>query len=131
MSKSKTPRKPNPFQQLVTQLVVVPSNNRTFWGREVRLANKLFKLYEKDFLFQIRPPSGYKVSSLMFFLTEEGRHFLTQEFFEYKQRTTNLVKKSEEVALAPDKIGNDISAGHQKPRTLKEFLKYGSKKATN
>jgi hypothetical protein len=125
----KPKRKPNTHQQIISRFVTVEvsaTRNRNFWGNEMKIAGQLIKKYGADFLLRIPPPSGYKVASLVWFLTPEGKNYLSDQKFEYAVQSTHLVEKKEEISLSEAKIGDDVQI-QRKPRTLKDFLNYGKK----
>jgi hypothetical protein len=117
-------RKKTNLQLLIERLVVVPQGDRRFWARESKMAKELLALYGEEFLLQVPPREGYKSPSLAFFKTTAGKHYLSDQLFEYKKRNSNLVEEKKDVELASEKIGEDVVV-QKKPRTLKDFLNYG------
>ena len=124
----KKKRKPNNHQLIISRFVTVDVSaprNKNFWGNEMKIAGQLIKKYGVEFLLKIPPPSGYRVASLVWFLTPEGKNYLSDQMFEYQKQTIHLVEENkEEITLSPTKIGEDIQV-QRKPRTIKDFLNYG------
>lgn len=86
-----------------------------FWPREVKIVNKLFEKYS-DESFWITLDLGFKLNSIAFFLTEDGRNELEKYW-----RLFNLkIDNSPQNVILGEKIGEDIEI---KPiKTLREFL---------
>ena len=89
------------------------------WGREVKMAKKL--LTKKfDFDFWKRVPVAQKYFSLSFFLTKEGKIFLSTQKKLFKLE----LLPSKEYLLSEEKSGED-KYFNKKPNNLLEFIKYG------
>lgn len=98
------------------------AGDKYFWPREMKMAGELLKKYPFEFLMQLREPFGkFKMQSLAWFKTQDGKKFLGIWYFEYQKANTNLTVEKEEIVLSESKIGEDIQI-KQKPKTLKEFL---------
>ena len=93
------------------------------YPKEVKIAKQLIKLYPFNFLKILKEPF-YPVSlpSLAWFLTKEGKKYLTFNYFEYKKEITNLTLEKEPIKLNKEKIGKDIKIENNKPKSLQEFL---------
>lgn len=99
--------------------------DKGFWPREMKIASKLIKKYPFDLLLKIKDPFSTKISSLAWFLTEDGKKFLSLGFFEFQKEKTDLSCQIAEIPMSDTNIGEDIVI-EQKPKTLKDFLKkYG------
>lgn len=121
----KPKRQPNNHQKIISRFVTVEfSVGKGFWPNEMRIAGQLIKKYSIEFLLWIKPPNNYKVTSLVWFLTSEGKHYLSDQLVEYQKQSPSLFPKQEEISLSETKIGEDISV-IQKPKSLKDFLNYG------
>jgi hypothetical protein len=103
-------------------------NDKYFWPREMKLAGKLLKKYPYEFLAKMKEPFVTKMSSLAWFLTEDGDKHLNLQYFEYKKLSLSFEKP--EIELTSNKIGEDIIIT-RKPKTLKEFLQYGQESRTD
>ncbi len=120
---AKTVRQPTTQQLIINKFVTVEfSAGKGFWGREIKVANSLLKKYPKDFLLWLEPPHGYKVTSLLHFLTEEGENYILSQLIAYKRATTDLSPKVSPVILSETKIGDDAIPVKKKPESLKDFL---------
>lgn len=100
------------------------STDKYFWGREIKIAVKLVKKYPFEFLIQLKEPFVTKMSSLAWFLTEEGKIHLNTQFFNFKKENTNLTQEAKVIKLSENKLGEDVIIV-KKPKTLKEFLNHG------
>lgn len=122
----KKPRKLNNHQKVIQRFVIVTfaSKARGFWPNEMRIAGQLIEKYSIEFLLWCPVPNHYKVTSLVWFLTGHGLHYLSDQLLEYSKQKEGLYKEEKEITLEPDKIGEDVVTT-TKPRTLKEFLQYG------
>jgi hypothetical protein len=120
------PKKPrSKHHEIIGKFVTVEfSVDKYFWPQQMKIAGQLLKKYEYQFLSWMKPPNNYKVTSLVWFLTEQGKHYLSDQLVEYHKHTVNLSPKQQEISPSTTKIGDDIQV-EQKPRTLKEFLNYG------
>jgi hypothetical protein len=95
--------------------------NKNFWPREMKMLSKLIKVYGIEFLEWLSPPSNYKVSTLAFFLTKDGKNYLSDQLFEYQKTKINLSPQKNEIKIEESKIGEDIQVA-KKPKSLKDFL---------
>lgn len=119
----KKPRKLSIQQQVIGKLV--DSNqfsNKGFWAREMKMATTLVKTYNLEFLLWVIPPYNKKVPSLAYFMADYGKEYLGEQFFRFKQQTTDLTTKTEPIKLEQEKIGEDVVIA-PKPKSLKDFLK--------
>lgn len=119
----KKARKPNNQQVLIGKFVSPDSfSAKGFWPREMKMATKLVKEYNLDFLLWVIPPYGKKVPSLAYFMADYGKQYLMEAFFNFKKETTDLSPKNVSIPLSQDKIGEDVLLAPKKPKTLKDFL---------
>ena len=120
------PRKLSAMQQFVIKHVSGMTGNRDAgeWKKQAKLFSILSKIYGSDFLLWVPPPEGYKVTDLSIYRSVFGKNYLSDQLVEYAKFKGVSQEKKEEIVLTEAKIGEDIFSG-QKPRTLKEFLKYG------
>jgi len=118
----KKPRKLSNQQILVGKFINEASfKNRGFWPREMKMATTLVNTYNLDFLLWVIPPYGRKVPSLAYFMADYGKQYLEEQFFNFKNKTTDLTTKSETIELQEAKIGEDVVVVKQ-PKTLQDFL---------
>lgn len=90
----------------------------------MKMAGQLIKKYGFEFLCWLQPPNGYKVTSLVWFLTKIGQTYLSDQLVEYSKQNVNLSAPANNTPSADTKVGEDIEV-KLKPKTLKEFLQYG------
>ena len=95
--------------------------DKNFWPREMKMLNKLIKAYSIQFLEWLSPPSNYKLSTLAFFLTKDGKNYLSDQLFEYQKTKTNLSPEKNNIKIEESKIGEDVQIV-KKPKSLKDFL---------
>lgn len=106
---------PNPeekefFTNLIKKFVKEESIN---WGREIKAAKLLFsKKPDKDFWHKLYLP--FKLNSLLFFLSEKGKVYLT------KKKTDLIIERKPTVVLQNENLEQDIVI--QKPKSIKDFL---------
>jgi hypothetical protein len=96
-------------------------SQKYFWPREVKIANKLIKTYDLDFLFWVIPPYNKKIPSLAYFMADYGKQYLSEQFFNYKKSTSDFSPKHEKIVLSQEKIGEDIIINN-KPKSIRDFL---------
>ena len=90
------------------------------WGKEVKIAKKLLKMYP-NFEHWVGMSMGEKPTSLSFFLTSEGKNFLS--LIEKKQQLDLPEKK--EYSIEDNKLGEDTQTP-KRLKTLRDFLKSDS-----
>jgi len=95
--------------------------DKYFWPREMKMAKKLISTYDLEFILWVIPPYYRKVPSLAYFMADYGKQYLSEQFFNYKKKTSDLSAKIEEITLSQDKIGEDTLI-KKEPRTIKDFL---------
>jgi len=97
-------------------------NNKIFWAREMKIAGKLLKFYPFEFLVQAKEPFfPLKMNSLSYFIGENGKNFLNNEYFEYKKSKIDLTAVQQQIKLEEKPIGDNLKI-ETKPKTLQEFL---------
>lgn len=130
MKKVLDPAQPKPRSNnhyLINKFVTLEfSIDKGFWPREMKFAGQLLKKYGYDFLAWLPIPSGYKIPSLVWFLSPAGKSYMTEQSYEYQKQKGNLTLQKEEIPLTETKIGEDVEL-ITKPKTLKDFLNYGKK----
>jgi hypothetical protein len=121
-------KEPSNNHKVIHRFVTVEfsKNQAGFWPKEMKWASQLIREYGMEFLMWLQPPNGYKVSSLIWFLTPEGKHYLSDQMLERAKQTTESPTKNQQVQLSPNKIGEDVVV-LGRPKSVKEFLKYGQK----
>lgn len=129
--KAKKPRKLNSHQRIIERFVTVEfsSQAKGFWPNEMRIAGQLIKQYGIDFLLQCPKPNDYRVTSLVWFLTPQGKRFLSDQKFEASKVALG-VPKVQQFALESNNIDNNVVISSA-PKTLKDFLNYGKTINTN
>jgi hypothetical protein len=95
------------------------------WPREMKMVNSLFKIFPKE-EFWASLELKFKLNSLCWFLSDEGRKFLNIEYKKFnfepeKPKSFDLVNNN--IAFE-GKIGETVQA----PMTVREFLKLWQKK---
>lgn len=127
-----TPRKLSLMQQVILKHVsgMKGNSNPGEWKQQAKLFSILSKAYGADFLLWMPPPENYKVVSLSNYRSAFGKNYLSDQLVEYRKFKGVGQEKKEIITLSHDKIGEDIFV-EKKPRTLKEFLKYGQETRTN
>jgi hypothetical protein len=119
-------KKENNHQKIISKFITVnfSSCGRGFWPQQMKISGQLILKYGLDFLLWCPPPNGYKVTSLVWFLTREGHNYLSDQLFEYEKSKQCQTSTTEKISLENEKIGEDIVL-NIKPKTIKEFLNYG------
>lgn len=88
------------------------------WAAEIKMLKRLEKSYpDRDFWCQL--DLGFKLNSLAFLLSKDGKVKLKQKFNEYKMSLDLNSKK--EYHFEEEKIGPDVET--KKIKTLMDFLK--------
>jgi hypothetical protein len=95
------------------------------WPREMKMVNSLFKIFPNDDFWNYLELK-FKLNSLCWFLSDEGRKFLNIEYKKFnfepeKPKTFDLTNNN--IAFE-GKIGETVQA----PMTVREFLKLWQKK---
>ena len=106
-------------------LKFVKKDSSLVWPREMKMVNSLFKIFPKE-EFWNSLELKFKLNSLCWFLSDEGRKFLNIEYKKFnfepeKPKTFDLVNNN--IAFE-GKIGETVQA----PMTVREFLKLWQKK---
>tara|TARA_R110000822_G_C15338795_1_gene495939 strand:+ start:6985 stop:7335 length:351 start_codon:yes stop_codon:yes gene_type:complete len=102
-------KKRNPKKETISNLTDPPSNNdpfsRTFWPREIKLANSLWLKYpEDDFWVKLSFP--WKMKSLAFLKTERGSELLKNKYNEYKYKPPEMESLP---VMESQKVGKDLN----------------------
>ena len=120
----KKPRKLSNAQILIKKFIDSESfSNSNFWPREMKMASKMIRQYNLEFLMWVIPPYNRKVPSLAYFIADYGKQYLSEQFFNFKKNTLTFPEKPA-IITEENKIGEDKIIS-QKPKTLKDFLNYG------
>jgi hypothetical protein len=92
-------------------------NQKIDWPREIKIAQKLIKTYEGySFWNGLKP---IKLTSLAFFLTEEGKSFITME----KKKDNLELDKPIKFEIQEAKFGEDKKVC-KKPKSLLDFINF-------
>lgn len=132
LKKPRKPRDPNKPRKLsVNQQIIIKHvsdmehcHNPADWGREGKICSSLIAKYGSDFLLWVSPLEGYKILSLTFYYSVLGKNYLSDQLLQYTKQKTVPRSETKEISMSQTKIGEDIKTEF-KPKTLKEFLKYG------
>jgi len=91
------------------------------WPKEIKIAQSLIKKYKTyKFWHNLK---DLKLPSLAWFLTDEGKKTLA---IQESINKLNIIKDKKDIFLSENKIGEDKNVC-QKPKTLLEFIRYGTK----
>ena len=121
--KLKSPRKLNNHQLLVKKFVSPESfSQKGFWPREIKMAAKMIREYNLEFLMWVIPPYNKKIPSLAYFQADYGKQYLKEQFFNFKKNNLTFPEK-QSIIVEENKIGEDKSIP-KKFKTLKDFI-YG------
>lgn len=96
--------------------------NKNFVFREMKFSNKLIEKYPLQAFWKALPPK-FDMDSLSWFLGDQGKTYLQIEFAKFSLD----LKPPSKYDLADAKFGNDKKV-KRKPRTIEDFLNYGSEK---
>lgn len=103
------------FQDIIEVFLNSPPIKKSDWAIEMKTTTRLVKEYGLEFIFSLRGKK--KVSSMLWFLTKEGKNFLKNA-----KATQKLEFKKEEYPLENESIAPETKV-EIKPKTTKEFLK--------
>jgi hypothetical protein len=104
---------------LVVKFVSTEKLSRADWAREMKIAKNLLEKRGEDLFIQI--VLGFKLNSLAWFLTNDGKIFVEK----YKSELKLNLQHSPSVQLLPTSVGESLAI-NKKPLTIKDFLKkYG------
>ena len=95
-------------------------NQKIDWPREIKIAQKLIKTYKGYPFWNGLKPAN--LPSLAFFLTEDGKKFITME----KMKDNLELDKPIKFEIEEKKVGEDKKVC-KKPKSLLEFINYGKK----
>lgn len=128
LDSQKKPRKLNKYQQVIKRFVSVETGTvpTSFWMLQTKFARELIEKYSLEFLLWCPPPNNYKVNSLIWFITDSGKDYFTEQLFEYKKQNPSQIEV-QKFELSQEKIGEDANIVST-PKTLKDFLNYGKTK---
>lgn len=111
-----------PNHEIINRFIHVKTGDKYFWPREIKITKKLVTQFNLEFILQLPEPFGTKIPSMAWFLTNEGKIYLNNAFFQCQQKKLDFSPKFQQVELLPVKIGEDVEI-IKKPKTLKDFLK--------
>lgn len=95
--------------------MLVDNPNPASWAAELKCAKDIFAEHDLEFLLKVAKPP-FKINSLFFFKTEDGRKYLERKFNEF-----NYKPKRYEIIKGEEKVGEDWNG--EKKKGLMEFLK--------
>jgi hypothetical protein len=95
------------------------------WSREMKMVNSLFKIFPND-EFWNSLELKFKLNSLCWFLSDDGRKFLNTEYkkFQFQPEKPEVFDLKKNNIAFQGKIGETVQA----PMTVREFLKLWQKK---
>lgn len=71
---------------------------------------------------QLKEPfNPIKMNSLAWFLSEDGKEYLSSHLIQYSRNNEDLTEQKQEIILVESKIGEDKVIPN-KPKSLKDFL---------
>ncbi len=119
----KKERKPTQLQLLIHKFIIPETQkDKYFWGRESKFAKQLIEKYSFEFLNWVGIPFGYRVNSLIYFLSKDGRDYLNGQYFDFLK--TKIIKSPEvKVSVESSSVLGDNIEITKKPKSLQEFLK--------
>lgn len=112
------------YQKIVTNSLPKAYQNKTIiWGKEMKLAKKLYEKYpDKEFWESFEPMNKTRFS-LTYYLTERG-----QEELELHRLKMKLEPEKQEKAPKVSKIKfGKNKTGKRKPKSIKELLDFDSR----
>lgn len=119
----KSERKPTQIQLLIKKFVIPEyQKGKYFWSRESKIAKDLIKKYSYEYLQWVEVPFGYKIQSLLFFLTEDGKTYLSEKYFDFIKTKIKLSKEPTKPLDNGPILGDNVKI-EKRPKSLQEFLK--------
>ena len=121
MKNYKKKRKPNKYQFLIGKFCKYPANIWADKGKvraEMAVAKKLYKIYPSEEFWK-KIFLSFKINSLRWFLTPNGKSFLR---IELKKQLLDFNAKPS-YPLGKRKVGKDKKVT-RKTKTIKDFLKH-------
>jgi len=106
-------------------LKFVKDSSAIVWPKEMKMVNTLFKIAPDD-TFWRSLDLGFKLNSLCWFLSDDGRRFLNTEYkkFKFEPVTPEKFQLEKNNIVINDKLGETVGA----PMTVREFLTLWQKK---
>lgn len=119
----KSERKPTQNQIIINRFIIPEFKvGKYFWPKESAAAKKLIQKYSFEFLNWVEPPFGYKVKSLLYFLSRDGEDYLGGQYFEYLKTQIKETKERPKPLDNLPILGDNVEI-IKKPNSLQEFLK--------
>ncbi len=97
------------------------AKDKYFYPRESKMANKLIAKYTQEFLLWVPIPFGYKITSLSYFISPNGKEYLKGQYFEYLKAKIDLTNRDNVKEIGKEVIGQNIEIP-QTPKTVQDFL---------
>lgn len=108
------PKKPTYFQERKDFISrFIKDDIKVPFAREQKFAKELFEKYPVDFLIKVQPE--FKLNSLAFFFSEDGKKFLDKKIKEYLFKPKRI-----EIIEGTEKKGYNWK--NKKKRGFREFL---------
>ena len=106
-------------------LKFVKKDANLIWPREMKMVNSLFEIFPNDDFWRSLELK-FKLNSLCWLLSDEGRKFLNLEYKKFifePEKPSNFALSNNNIEFEP-KIGSTVQA----PMTVREFLTLWQKK---
>lgn len=101
---------------IISRLIDVPKTNlKNFWGKEIKIFNRLYRQYPNFYLWDSITFSK-KFDSLLALESDYPQSIIKKKFLEF-----NFEIKNKEKIILSNKYGEDFQY-NKKPKTIKEFL---------
>jgi hypothetical protein len=106
-------------------LKFVKQSSSLVWPREMKIVNSLFKIFPNE-QFWNSLELKFKLNSLCWFLSDDGRKFLNVEYkkFQFEPLKPEVFEIKKNNIAFEEKIGETVQA----PMTVREFLNLWQKK---
>ena len=125
---AKRRRKPTLNQFIINKFLLDPKSiwkNKGLVAREMKITKTLIDKYPLE-VFWAALPLKFAMESLVWFISAQGLAYLKLEFAKF---SLDLPPRSRH-NVSDVKVGSDINIS-KNTTTLKDFIKYGSKKENN
>lgn len=122
---SAKPVQPTKLNKREFVLKFVKSDAAIVWPREMKIVKSLYEIFPND-EFWVSLDLKFKLNSLCWFLSDDGRKFLNTEYKKFKfepEKPQSFELKNNNIEFN-SKIGSTV----QEPMTVREFLKLWQKK---
>ena len=108
----------NPKEARILIFHFLGKRENIFWPKEMMAANKLLALFDLKTLLSVVP--NKKVSTLLFYLCEEGRKYIRAYLPSVEIKQEQKQEKSEDIFVQDVQLDLELSV--KKPKSIKDFL---------